>query len=271
MGVDGTFSPGPPSEGAFGASGPIVARGNEVFTINEAGLLCGVVRGDVLQFEPVLLFASSRAFAVGDVNADDTVDVVAAVGTTLIVVYVDGDCGVAGSISVPLAGALTAAAVSDIDDDNDADIVITLDTDELQVLYAENAAFLAPTPFGDGTGSPPLHALVGAPARIAHGGPAQVVVLSEGGTVRTQLSIFAEPQIIASRGDIDGDLVADLAVADGSEGSLMYFFGANYTPGPVLFTGESVRDSALVDANGDGAQDILALGVTTTSVFLNAP
>jgi hypothetical protein len=222
--------------------------------------------------------------AAGDLDGDGTLDVAAAGTTFSLAVQAETALGdAAGGFSPAATLTLAAHVIPDRTDDRVAIGQLDASLDAFpDVVVADRSEGLVHVLLGDGTGG--LAPAVGSPypvtavrnalvdvavADVTGDGwpdvlaavPAGVAVLAGDGSGALSAAVLwpssAEPASLAT-GDLDGDGIADVAVAERSAGTVTVHRSASAAPltlaDPVYLT--SPTAVAIADLDGDGALDL---------------
>ena len=279
--------PGNLAVGSLGGAAPAVV------VVNQGG--ASVLLADPSQpglfLAPIALSVGSRQpvdVALGDLDGHGAFAVaVAADGGSDLLLFVQGSGpgSFALPVSLPVGGTPSAVAMADLDGDGLLDLVVATSNGLISVLLQDPAHLGSFLPHADyAAGSNPVSVKA---APLASGAPPDLVAANFGTSQAPTLqglSVLAHdpahpgaflPAVTysagdygscsATVGDLDGDGLADIAVANyglpGSPGSVSVFRQDPANPGtflaPTLYGGRYGPTSvAIGDLNGDGLPDL---------------
>ena len=229
-------------------------------------------RGPLADPVPYAVGDGPRALFVADLDGDRVPDVFAPNNDTqnVAVLRGRGDGTFEPALFSDLDGGATAAALGDLDEDGNLDAVVVGFRDGALLFGTGDGRFEAPVPFDVG-GSPQSVSVAdvngdGLPDVVLVNGNARELVVYEGDGRRglaegyrflTGSSGFPRETAVA---DLDGDLVPDIVLASGTGFFVLRGLGGgDFEPSPLYSAAESITDSAVLDVDGDGALDALAL------------
>ncbi len=237
---------------------------------------------------PDIRLTSGKAscVAVGDMNNDSLVDVVAAswIGLTVSIFYqrMDNTLNTTGDVILPLSSGATYVAVSDLNDDGLNDIAVT--QLGVTIFYQKSDNTIGPgadaklsSPgapefvLADDINADGLNDLA---AANTHGDTVTVYYQNPDRTMPTTPNMTIDitsnttttpaPQVLAS-GDLNGDGLVDLAVGNlnaENNAVVAFFQQENHTlpssPNLTISFDRGTRAIAIDDLNNDGLDDLIA-------------
>ena len=239
---DGTFQPAISYPTAFGALTAVVADfngdGNPDIAVGNgtaSNILVFPGNGDGTFRAPVASFnaiGGATFMAAGDFNKDGKLDLAVLGAVGVQIALGNGDGTFHGNLSLPgVLGASGPIAVADLNGDGNPDVVFTASNSTGVAGTLQPGTVLVMLGHGDGTFA--------------------TVVPYPIGKLATGLAI----------GDLNGDGIPDLAVADYASGAgdvaVLFGNGDGTFPSPVKYPAVNGADSvAMADFNGDGFLDL---------------
>jgi hypothetical protein len=245
---------------------------------NTVSLLLATPDGSSFQpartFQAFLGSGNATQIAVGDVNNDGNLDIVAVsnFGGIVSLLLGNGDGTFRGPTNVPgFFGSSSFVALVDFNGDNKLDLAVSSDSGTLYVALGN----------GDGTFQAPRSTTVGSPAGAMANGDfngdgrmdlvitvssSLVLLLGNGdGTFAPPRSLSVPSARIPVAADFNGDHKLDLAVLQGSSVSILLGNGDGSFQGPrTASVGPNSFDIKAGDMNSDGSADVVVTFCTTS-------
>lgn len=225
--------------------------------------------------------ANPKSIAIGDLNGDGNLDVVAANfgGNSLSILLGNGNGTFATQQTLSTGTNPRAVKLSDLNADGNLDLIVTDSGDNKVSVFLGNGngTFLPRQTFA--TGATPF-AVVAADVN-GDGVPDLIVTNFTNSSVSVLLGngdgTFAAQQLFATGGnpqsvtvgDANGDGVSDIAVANNGSNSVSLLLGngnGTFQTQRVFATGTHPASVALKDVSGDGKADLIVANINSNTV-----